>query len=266
MVLVIGFQELYNEIMWKQRTRTASGEWLPNSRALFLLSVLVLLAAQPAFINMLVLDGEELQKYSWLEGPARNSTQRDPDPKVDELPVEIVYQGQRIQLMQQEKEIWISPAEWQVLDFRRADLNRDGVTELALLVRRPFKDIPINAYTAVQWKHPAFRFPDGDSCHIILIGIGDGEVDELWAGSGLVRPMTGIQVVDLDGDGMEELAGLEPGAAGGTDISIWRWQGFNFTLIDRTTFLFMQQVEVARMPEGGLLIVSGWEDVKHGEQ
>jgi hypothetical protein len=74
------------------------------------------------------------------------------------------------------------------------------------------------------------------SAHLILVGWDGDEYRELWAGSALVNPISAIGAYDIDGDGYDELIALEgdyDAIEKTGNITIWRWQGFGFTLLDR---------------------------------
>lgn len=139
---------------------------------------------------------------------------------------------------------WQSPAEWEVRQAAFSDLNRDGQTELALLVWRAFEPWPIDRYLPHGGRIDSFHDAAGRSCHLILIGqpsgshAGEGRLREVWAGSALAEPLLAFSAVDLDGDGWQELAALEgaydaePGAAA-QSLTAWEWNGFGFTLLAR---------------------------------
>lgn len=136
---------------------------------------------------------------------------------------------------------WQSAASWQVKEAVIADLNRDGWTELVMVVWRPFKPWPIDSFMPHGGRIDDFHDRRGQSCHLILVG-WDGEVyRELWAGSALIDPVFNIRAVDLDGDGLQELAALE-GQYDATrqtgSLTVWDWNGFGFRLRDRVVGSF----------------------------
>lgn len=131
---------------------------------------------------------------------------------------------------------WHSPDEWQVKEAFFSDLNRDGENEATLLVWRPFKPWPVDQFMPHGGRIASFQNEEGMSCHLILIGLVNGEFRELWAGSSLADPIHSLQAVDLDGDGYQELAALEypyDGKPSQSAITIWAWNGFGFSLSDR---------------------------------
>ncbi len=132
--------------------------------------------------------------------------------------------------------LWQSPAEWRVTEAQVGDLNRDRVDEVILLVWRPFQPWPVDRFTPYGGRIDTFHDDQGNSCQVILVGWQRGAFRELWAGSAMIRPLFNLTLADLDHDGRQELAALEstyekPGQA--IALTVWGWQGFGFTLIDR---------------------------------
>jgi hypothetical protein len=138
--------------------------------------------------------------------------------------------------------LWRSPESWQIKQAFTSDLNRDGVHEVTLLVWRPFSPWPIDRFLTHGGRISEFHGRDGMSCQVILIGWKGSEYGELWAGSSLIRPLTQLTAVDLDGDGGQELVALEGyydrGNSGAT-LTAWRWRGFGFVLLDEVDQQFI---------------------------
>lgn len=130
---------------------------------------------------------------------------------------------------------WQSPQTWQVKEAKIGDLNRDGRPEVDLLVWRPFAAWPIDKFVPAGGRIKDFHDAEGMSCHVILIGWTRGGYNELWAGSALIRPVDQLFPADLDGDGYQELAALEgqyDSTQAGGDLTVWKWDGFGFVLVD----------------------------------
>jgi hypothetical protein len=140
-----------------------------------------------------------------------------------------IYQGDRL--------LWSSPKEWHVEQAQITNLNRDETRELTLLLWRDFSPWPIDAYLVHPGRIQDFHNREGRSCHLILIGWLGNEYGELWAGSALADPILAFTSVDLDGDGWDELIGLESQydnpPNGNQSITIWEWNGFGFSLLQR---------------------------------
>ena len=141
------------------------------------------------------------------------------------------------------RRLWSSPPAWRVAQVESADLNRDGLVEVVMLVWRPFRPWPVDASMPSHGRIDSFQNAAGQSCQLILIGWVDGRFKEVWAGSALSHPLTAFTAADLDGDGRAELLTLDgdyadpPGAAA-RSLSAWEWNGFGFTLLDRRSGRF----------------------------
>jgi len=130
---------------------------------------------------------------------------------------------------------WISPVDWQVKEVVHDDLDRDGAVEFGLLVWRPFKPWPIDKFLPHAGRIADFHNDQNLSCHFIVIGWDGEKYRELWAGSALADPISRLQAADIDHDGYLELIGIE-GKYDSPDhgsLTIWKWQGFGFTLMDK---------------------------------
>lgn len=138
---------------------------------------------------------------------------------------------------------WKSDDAWQVTEAMAADLNHDGNLELAMLVWRPFKPWPIDAFIPNGGRIQDFHDNQGMSCHVILVGWDGDSYREMWAGSALVDPVFQIRATDVDGDGFEELIALEgeyDSIPRTGNLTVWEWSGFGFLLKDRVAGSFSQ--------------------------
>lgn len=137
--------------------------------------------------------------------------------------------------------LWATAEEWEVLEVQITDLNRDGLPEVTMLVWRPFQPWPIDTWLPHGGRIAGFHDSENRSCHIILWGWAGDRYRELWAGSALAEPLVSFFAADWDGDGFQELLAVETGydrRPMGTAVSLWSWNGFGFTLIDRYTAEF----------------------------
>ena len=135
---------------------------------------------------------------------------------------------------------WTSPAEWQVKEVVRGDLTRDGKVEFGLLVWRPFEPWPIDKFLPNPGRIANFHNDQNLSCHFILIGWDGEKYREIWAGSALANPISHLQVADINQDGYDELVAIEGKYESSINgnLTIWKWQGFGFTLVDRIKGVF----------------------------
>jgi hypothetical protein len=125
------------------------------------------------------------------------------------------------------------PPDWRVIAATLADATEDGEPEWVLLVRRPWRDWPIQAWSSAPSPIAGFHDAAGDSGHLILLDPANGR--ELWAGSALPAPLLALAVGDVDGDGVNEVVALEGDYGAGWDgpashVDVWQWNGFGFSL------------------------------------
>jgi hypothetical protein len=133
---------------------------------------------------------------------------------------------------------WQSPETWQISQAQITDLNHDKVPEVTLLVWRPFKPWPVDAWLPNGGRIQGFHDANGMSCHIILIGWKQGAYRELWAGSAMANPVKHFSAVDLTGNGKQYLVTLEgeyedPYSAPAHRLKVWEWNGFGFTVVHK---------------------------------
>lgn len=200
-------------------------------------AVLGLLLAFPVRVRTWYLSGDHLMAVTEKLGRPLN-LDRATDLNGDGIPEEIHLNDARVELWQGQYTIWSSPQEWEVQKASLGDLNLDGDPELILLVWRPWQPWPIDQVLPYGGRIAGFQNAAGMSCHIILIGWRGSSFGEVWAGSALAEPLTAIAVADLNGDGKSELAALEgsydqPPGSRASSLTIWTWNGFGFTLLDR---------------------------------
>lgn len=150
----------------------------------------------------------------------------------------LVISGESLQITNcVSKILWETPADWRVTEAQMGDMNHDGVDEAVLLVWRPFRPWPADRFMPYGGRIENHQNLEGQSCQVILIGWQKGAYKEIWAGSALANPISNVQIADLDGDGLLELAALEndyDSKQKGGRLTVWRWIGFGFSLLDRS--------------------------------
>ncbi len=121
--------------------------------------------------------------------------------------------GGRVVIASLGGETWQSLPEWQVVDLAMGDPNDDGRAELLLALWKPDA-------AGIARSHP------------FILGYRDGAYRVLWGGSAVADPILGVELVDLDGNGVQEMIVLEQRGAIPA-VAAWRWHGWGFTLLWR---------------------------------
>ena len=187
-------------------------------------------------------------------------TETSTDLDSDGIPEMLMLTDGRVAIRTGSETRWQSPPEWRVVQAQIADLNRDGQLEAALLVWRPFKPWPVDAWLPNGGRISGFHDSSGESCHIILIGWKWDAFRELWAGSALAEPVKEFAAVSLAGSGGQYLVTLEgeyddPPSAPARRLKVWEWNGFGFTVVHELDDSFNLLVP-ARTEDGQVLILT----------
>ena len=134
----------------------------------------------------------------------------------DGVPEIIRRQGTAVEVLQEGRSAWRSDPEWQVRDLALGDPNDDGRYEILLAVDKPS---PSGAPTS----------------HPFVVGYRGGAYRDLWGGSPVHAPILEVELGDLDGDGLDELAAIEAPIDGAARyLTVWRWHGWGFSLVWRS--------------------------------
>jgi hypothetical protein len=158
-----------------------------------------------------------------------------------------------ISMMASESALPAIPSDWRVIAATLSDATGDGEPEWVLLVRRPWRDWPIQAWSSAHSPIADFHDATGDSCHLILLDPASGR--ELWAGSALPAPLLALAVGDVDGDGFDEVVTLEGDYGVGWDgpashVDVWQWSGFGFSLEWRSPAGAFRQLALINTGDG----------------
>jgi len=207
-----------------------------SGHTLLLLTIAALGLVSPAPIQAWQLDDLALNRVPVPAQLHLVATETSADFDEDGIPETLALTGERATIQTRSQIRWQSPEAWQVMQARIGDLNRDGHPEAALLVWRPFKPWPVDAWLPNGGRISNFHDSEGMSCHIILIGWKQGAFRELWAGSAMADPVKRFTAVDLLGNGQQYLVTLEgkyddPPSAPSPRLKLWEWNGFGFTIV-----------------------------------
>ena len=130
----------------------------------------------------------------------------------DGVPEIIRRQGQAAEILQGDRIAWRSPQEWHVRDLALGDPNHDGRFEALMAVDKA----------------------EGTS-QPFVVGYRGGTYHDLWGGSPVHAPILEVELGDLDGDGLEELAAIEAAPDGSARyLTVWQWHGWGFSLVWRS--------------------------------
>ena len=150
------------------------------------------------------------------------------------------------------------PSTWRITASALADVTGDGSPKWVLVVWRPWRDWPIQSWSAAPSPIAGFHDAAGRSCHLILLDPRDGR--EVWAGSALPAPILALAVGDVDGDGRSEVVALEGDYATGRNglasrVDMWKWNGFGFTLEWRSPPGVLHRLGLTDVNDDGILDV-----------
>lgn len=227
---------------------------------LFLLALMSLSLTSPMPLQAVEMESGRLVRSAIPAGIIPTAVQMDEDLDGNGTPEQLMLSNGHLEIMTTGKIVWQSPEEWNVVQAEFSDLNRDDAMEATLLVWRPFRSWPVDQWLPHGGRIASFHNADGYSCQIILIGWGDGQYREKWAGSALANPLTSFAAADLDNDGTQELVTLEneyadPRSAPARDLKIWKWNGFGFTIVTKMDGTFSKMALVQARNGRTLILV-----------
>ncbi len=231
-----------------------------TGRALLLLSVAALALISPAELQAWQLHDQTLKRIPLATNLPALTPETSADFDADGAPEILILTRGRAIIQTGDRIHWQSPEAWQVAQAQIADLNHDGFPEAVLLVWRPFKPWPVDAWLPNGGRIEKFHDSDGRSCHIILIGWKQTGFGELWAGSAMANPVSRFTVADFRGNGQSYLVTLEgeyddPPSAPSRRLKVWEWNGFGFTVVNELDDSFNLMV-TAQTEDGQVLILA----------
>jgi len=226
----------------------------------FLLSLTALTQVSPRVPRAWELTAQGLQSVPPLSSYEPLEPPPQADLNGDGLPETLRLADSHLAILSGTQAVWQSPEAWRVAQAAFTDLNRDATPEVTLLVWRPFRPWPVDAWLPHGGRIADFHDAEGQSCHLILIGWTREAYHELWAGSALAEPIHAFVSADLNGDGKEELAALEasyddPASTAASRLKVWEWNGFGFSAVYSLEERF-HQVQIVRAADDRLLILS----------
>lgn len=231
-----------------------------SSRILLLFTIAAFMLITPAPIHAWEWKDAMLKRVSLPSVLQTVETKTSADFDFDGIPDTLILIDGHATIKTEDRIRWQSPQAWRVTQAQIADLNRDGQPEVALLVWRPFRPWPVDAWLPNGGRIRSFHDSKGESCHIILIGWKRDAFRELWAGSALAEPIKAFAAVDLTESGRQYLVALESEyddlpVAPARRLKVWEWNGFGFTVVNKLKDAFNLMV-ITQTEAGRVLILT----------
>ena len=155
---------------------------------------------------------------------------------LDEQTTVVLDEGALV-VTRQAHEIWRSDPTWDIRQLLVADVNNDGQQEAAFALWKSFRLEPAIVYDTFGF--PALWEEGSLRNHLFIYRWRDGVWRRLWCSSPVAEPILELRAADVDGDWSSELVVLEgtydfPDAPA-RHVSVWRWNGWGFTLLWRSS-------------------------------
>jgi hypothetical protein len=142
------------------------------------------------------------------------------DLDADGVAETVSWEGERVRVERDGATVWESEPAWRVVDVAVGDFFNDYRKEVLL----------------AMWKDDAAGVLRS---HPFIMGHRHGRYDLLWGGSAVADPIRDLDLGDVDADGQNELVVLEGSYDEAQDapahfVTVWRWNGWGFTLLWRS--------------------------------
>lgn len=145
----------------------------------------------------------------------------------DGLPEHYTLRNGIITVQAGSRNLWRSPHDWWVDYFFLGDADNDGTPELNLLVWKEGSFGPYRPFW-VEEDEPSVKN------HLFIFRLEEGDFKAVWQSSNLDRPIYRAALVDLNGDGENELLVTEGSYTDPTkrEITLWKWNGWGFSRLE----------------------------------
>lgn len=157
----------------------------------------------------------------------------------DGLPERLELQGHELHLYSNSHEVWRSDPAWDITQAFLSDADNDGQIEIVFALWKPFVPWPIDRFYNTSSPIAENQDAAGLSSHLFLYHWDGERCRPAWCSSALADPIREFAIRDEDGNGENELIVLEgsyadPHHAPARYVTLWRWNGWGFSLIERS--------------------------------
>jgi len=133
------------------------------------------------------------------------------------------------------------PENYYILDYCITDINQDATEDIVLLIKRIWRDWYFMKWQSVETPLINNKDSENFSSSIIILNYYEStsKYKIIWAGSAFISPLLKIISFDIDKDSLQEIITIDgifennfnlPGEY----LSIWGWNGFGFSLQQRS--------------------------------
>ncbi len=138
------------------------------------------------------------------------------DLQGDGEPEQVSIQDGRLRIVKGQRQVYLSPADWQVVDAAVGDPNQDGRFEVVMLL----------------WRQESPGVPM--TTHPFVVGYRRGAYKVLWGGSQPPAWIQAVGIADVNGDGLDEFLTIERDRDASLCEARYRvvvshWNGWGFT-------------------------------------
>lgn len=246
------------------RAQPHKWEWVKRVSIAFALSATLLAFSNPralapesrwvAFSHRAGKEGFDAVSNGQLLEVAAPETRLPDAAMLDEATTVTLEEG-ALTVVHQNQQVWRSDPSWQVRKLLLADVNDDGKQEVAFVLWKPFRLEPAILYDSFGfpplWEEGSLRN------HLFIYGWRDGAWEHLWCSSPVADPIVDIAAADINDDATNELVVLEGSYqapdAPARHVSVWRWNGWGFTLEWRSPRGRWDHLLVQDVTEDGVL-------------
>ncbi len=145
----------------------------------------------------------------------------------DGIPEEYVLKNGRLTVKEGPNIAWQSPEDWWIEDFFIGDATNNGKPELNLSV---WKEGSFGPYKPFWVKEEDTSVKN----HLFIFQFEKNEFKPVWQSSNLDCPIRHAALIDLNGDGENELVVKEGSYTDPKkyEITLWKWNGWGFSKIE----------------------------------